>query len=61
MSVAEESLARRSVWPTPTTASAVGSGVGVDVDNVAALATNRRAGAQEEAAYVVPSWDFTKS
>jgi len=37
-----------------------GMWVGVDVDNVAALATYRRAGAQEETACVVQSWDFTK-
>lgn len=35
-----------------------GMWVGVDVDNEAALATYRRAGAQEEAACVVVSWTF---
>jgi len=38
-----------------------GMWVGVDVDNVAALATYRRAGAQGEAACVVQSWNFTNS
>jgi len=38
-----------------------GMWVGVDVDNEAALAIYRRAGAQEEAACVVRSWNFTKS
>ncbi len=37
-----------------------GMWVAVDVDNVAALATYRRAGAQEETACVVQAWDFTK-
>ncbi len=37
-----------------------GMWVAVDVDNVAALATYRRAGAQEETACVVRAWDFTK-
>jgi len=38
-----------------------GMWVGVDVDNVAALATYRRAGAQEETPCVVQSWGFSKS
>jgi aminoglycoside 3-N-acetyltransferase I len=35
-----------------------GMWVGVDTDNLAALATYRRAGAHEEAPAVVFSWDF---
>ncbi len=38
-----------------------GMWVAVDVDNVAALSTYRRAGAQGEAACVVQSWDLTTS
>ncbi|MGI8523156.1 MAG: GNAT family N-acetyltransferase [Nocardioides sp.] len=38
-----------------------GMWVAVDVDNAAALATYRRAGAQDEAACVVQSWNFAES
>jgi len=38
-----------------------GMWVAVDVDNAAALATYRRAGAQDETACVVQSWDFVRS
>lgn len=37
-----------------------GMWVGVEVDNEAALATYRRAGANEEAPFVLLSWDLTK-
>ena len=37
-----------------------GMWVGVDTDNVAALATYRRAGAHEEAPAVVFSWEFPR-
>jgi len=38
-----------------------GMWVAVDVDNAAALATYRRAGAQDATACVVQSWDFVRS
>jgi len=41
--------------------SCYGMWVAVDVDNAAALATYRRAGAHDEAACVVQSWDFVRS
>jgi len=50
----------RALAALAETRGCYGMWVAVDVDNVAALATYRRAGAQDETACVVQSWDFTK-
>ena len=50
----------RALAALAETRGCYGMWVAVDVDNVAALATYRRAGAQDETACVVQSWDFPK-
>ena len=50
----------RALAALAETRGCYGMWVAVDVDNEAALATYRRAGAQGEAACVVQSWNFLK-